>query len=110
MQLSSRQLDFHGRDLRLRDQLAIHGSQPLHLPERSAPFQASELHAQLITRLYGTLEFHIVESGEHEDFIIGSSATGVVRENRAHLQSILDYVENKTRVYDSEYLARLGRK
>ena len=32
------------------------------------------------------------------------------RENRAHLQKILDYVENKTRTYDSEYLARLGRK
>jgi diguanylate cyclase (GGDEF)-like protein/putative nucleotidyltransferase with HDIG domain len=32
------------------------------------------------------------------------------RDNRAHLQKILDYVENRTRVYDSEYLARLGRK
>ena len=32
------------------------------------------------------------------------------RENRAHLQKILDYVDNKTRAYDSEYLTRLGRK
>jgi hypothetical protein len=32
------------------------------------------------------------------------------RENRAHIQKILDYVERKTRAYDSEYLARLGRK
>src|ERR1700741_765693 len=32
------------------------------------------------------------------------------RENRAHLQKILDYVDSKTRAYDSEYLTRLGRK
>ncbi len=32
------------------------------------------------------------------------------RENRTHLQKILDYVDNKTRAYDSEYLTRLGRK
>jgi hypothetical protein len=32
------------------------------------------------------------------------------RETRAHLQKILDFVDNKTRAYDSEYLARLGRK
>jgi diguanylate cyclase (GGDEF)-like protein/putative nucleotidyltransferase with HDIG domain len=32
------------------------------------------------------------------------------RDNRVHLQKILEYVENKTRAYDSEYLTRLGRK
>ena len=32
------------------------------------------------------------------------------RDNRAHLQKILDYVDSKTRAYDSEYLTRLGRK
>jgi PilZ domain-containing protein len=32
------------------------------------------------------------------------------RDTRAHLQKILEYVDNKTRAYDNEYLARLGRK
>jgi diguanylate cyclase (GGDEF)-like protein len=32
------------------------------------------------------------------------------RETRAHIQKILDFVDSKTRAYDSEYLARLGRK
>jgi len=32
------------------------------------------------------------------------------RDSRAHLQKILEFVERSTRMYDNEYLARLGRK
>ncbi len=32
------------------------------------------------------------------------------RDTRAHLQKVLDYVDRTTRMYDNEYLARLGRK
>ena len=32
------------------------------------------------------------------------------RETRAHLQDILDFVDRATRLYDNEYLAKLGRK
>ena len=32
------------------------------------------------------------------------------RDTRAHLQKILEFVERSTRMYDNEYLARLGRK
>jgi diguanylate cyclase (GGDEF)-like protein/putative nucleotidyltransferase with HDIG domain len=32
------------------------------------------------------------------------------RETRAHLQEILDFVDRATRLYDNEYLAKLGRK
>ncbi len=32
------------------------------------------------------------------------------RDSRAHLQKILDFVDRTTRMYDNEYLARLGRK
>jgi hypothetical protein len=32
------------------------------------------------------------------------------RDSRAHLQEILDFVDRATRIYDNEYLAKLGRK
>jgi len=32
------------------------------------------------------------------------------RDTRTHLQKILEYVDRTTRMYDNEYLARLGRK
>ena len=32
------------------------------------------------------------------------------RDSRAHLQKILEFVDRTTRMYDNEYLARLGRK
>src|SRR5246127_1405861 len=32
------------------------------------------------------------------------------RDSRTHLQKILEFVERSTRMYDNEYLARLGRK
>jgi diguanylate cyclase (GGDEF)-like protein/putative nucleotidyltransferase with HDIG domain len=32
------------------------------------------------------------------------------RDSRAHLQKILDFVDRTTRMYDNEYLAKLGRK
>jgi diguanylate cyclase (GGDEF)-like protein/putative nucleotidyltransferase with HDIG domain len=32
------------------------------------------------------------------------------RDTRAHLQDILDFVDRATRLYDNEYLAKLGRK
>ncbi len=32
------------------------------------------------------------------------------RDSRTHLQKILEYVDRTTRMYDNEYLARLGRK
>jgi len=32
------------------------------------------------------------------------------RDTRAHMQKVLEYVDRTTRMYDNEYLARLGRK
>jgi hypothetical protein len=69
----------------LGNETTLDRGNPLHLPERTAAFEASEFQAQLISGFHRPFEFHVVQSGEDKNLGIARPAPGIMGEDRAYL-------------------------
>lgn len=67
------------------NETALDRRNPLHLPERTAAFEASQFQAQLISGFYRPFKFHVVQSGEDKNLGIARPAPGIMGEDRAYL-------------------------